>query len=41
MSVVTEEKHKKNGVTIPNICEHFDIPYTNLEGFMENEDWQF
>jgi len=41
ISVVTEEKYKKNGVKIPNICEYFDIPCTNLEGFMENENWQF
>lgn len=39
--VVTEEKWKKNSAKIPNICEHFEIKCTNLEGFMETENWEF
>lgn len=40
-AVVTMERIKSNAVKIPNICEHFKIPYLNLEGFMENEGWVF
>lgn len=40
-SVVTMERLKPNAVKIPNICEHFKIPYLDLEGFMEKENWQF
>jgi len=40
-TVVTQEKYKKNGTKIPNICEYFNISCLNLEGFMEKEDWQF
>jgi len=39
--VVTMERLKPNAVKIPNICEHFKIPYLDLEGFMEKENWQF
>jgi hypothetical protein len=39
--VVTEEKLKKNGARIPNICEHFDVECTNLEGFIEQQKWEF
>ena len=39
--VVTEEKFKENAARIPNVCDHFDIECTNLEGFMEREDWEF
>ena len=39
--VVTEESHKPNAAKIPNACEYFGVPYTNLEGFMEREGWQF
>lgn len=39
--VVTTEKHKKNASQIPNICEHFEIPWKNLEQFMETEKWRF
>lgn len=40
-TVVTEEKWKPNSHKIPNICKHFDIPVTNLEGFMEQQQWRF
>ena len=39
--VVTEEALKKNAAGIPNVCDHFSIPWTNLEGFMERHDWRF
>jgi hypothetical protein len=39
--VVTQEAKKPNAAKIPNICEHFGIDYTNLEGFMKKEDWAF
>ena len=39
--VVTEEKKVKNAAKIPNVCEYFDIECTNIEGFMENEGWEF
>lgn len=40
-TVVTMERLKPNAVKIPNICEHFGVPYLDLEGFMEAEGWQF
>jgi Domain of unknown function (DUF4411) len=40
-TVVTQEKVKPNGTKIPNICDRFGIPYSNLEGFMEAEQWEF
>ena len=39
--VVTQELFKENAAKIPNVCDHFGIPYTNLEGFMEKEGWEF
>jgi hypothetical protein len=40
-TVVTQERLKQNGTKIPNICERFGVPCTNLEGFMEMEHWEF
>ncbi|WP_180126863.1 PIN domain-containing protein [Rhodoferax sp. BLA1] len=40
-TVVTMERLKPNAVKVPNICEHFKIPYLDLEGFMEKEGWVF
>ena len=39
--VVTEEKWKQNAAKIPNVCKHFGIDCTNLQGFMEREGWTF
>ncbi len=39
--VVTQETLKDNAAKIPNICLAFDVPYLNLEGFMEKEGWEF
>jgi hypothetical protein len=40
-TVVTQEKLKPNAVKLPNICQHFGIPYTDLEGFMAQQRWNF
>lgn len=40
-TVVTEERLKPNAAKIPNVCEHFRVPCTNLEGFMKAENWTF
>ncbi len=39
--VVTEEAFRENAAKIPNVCQHFHIDCTNLEGFMERENWTF
>jgi hypothetical protein len=39
--VVTQELMRLNAAGIPNVCDHFKIPWTSLEGFMEREDWTF
>lgn len=39
--VITEERLKPNAAKIPNVCEHFKIPCTNLEGFMSQQSWSF
>ena len=40
-TVVTLEVLKPNSAKIPNICDHFGIPWLSLEAFMEKEGWQF
>lgn len=40
-TVVTMERLKPHAVKIPNICDHFEVPYLDLEGFMEKEGWVF
>lgn len=39
--VVTTETNNPNAAKIPNVCEHFKIDCTDLEGFMEHESWRF
>lgn len=39
--VVTQESEKPHAARIPNICEHFDVDWTSLQGFMERESWTF
>ena len=39
--VVTEEIKKEHAAKIPNVCEHFEIECTNLEGLMQKEGWKF
>lgn len=40
-TVVTEEIYKPHSAKIPNICEHLNVPCTNLEGFMALQGWTF
>lgn len=39
--VITQEKFKTNGSQIPAICNHFNIPSVDLEGFLKKENWVF
>ncbi len=39
--VVTEESNKPHASRIPNVCEHFDIAWTNVQGFLEQNGWAF
>jgi hypothetical protein len=39
--VVTEETHRPHAAKIPNVCEHFRVNCTNLEGFLEGKGWTF
>ena len=39
--VVTEEEWKKNAGKIPNVCEHFKVECTNVEGFLNFNKWTF
>lgn len=40
-TVVTEEQLKPNAAKIPNVCAHFNVPCTDLEGFMQQQGWKF
>ena len=39
--VVTEESRRPNAIKIPDVCDHYSIDCTNLEGLMEREGWRF
>ena len=39
--VVTEEAYKPNAAKIPNVCEHFDVRSTNVQGFLNEVGWRF
>jgi len=39
--VVTEEKVRRNGAQIPNVCAHFDVECINFEGFLEQQGWSY
>lgn len=39
--VVTEEASKPNAAKIPNVCDHFGVAWTNVEGFLKTEGWRF
>ena len=41
LTVVTMEQLRDNAAKIPNICNHFDVPWMSLEDFMEAEGWEF
>jgi len=40
-AVVSLEKLKPNATKIPNICEHFEIPCIDLQGFLKHKKWSF
>jgi hypothetical protein len=40
-TVVTEEAVKDNAAKIPNVCKHFSVKFTNVQGFLEANGWQF
>jgi hypothetical protein len=40
-TVVTEEQLKPNAAKIPNVCAHFNVPCIDLEGFMQQQGWNF
>jgi Domain of unknown function (DUF4411) len=40
-TVVSEEKLKPNAAKIPNVCRHFDVKCTNVEGFLKARGWKF
>lgn len=39
--VVTEETLRPNAAKIPNVCQHFQVPYLNMEGFLTENGWEF
>jgi hypothetical protein len=39
--VVTEEKLVPHGAKIPNVCDHFKVHCTNVEGFLKQNGWEF
>nr|VFK04924.1 MAG: protein of unknown function (DUF4411) [Candidatus Kentron sp. H]VFK05177.1 MAG: protein of unknown function (DUF4411) [Candidatus Kentron sp. H]VFK08389.1 MAG: protein of unknown function (DUF4411) [Candidatus Kentron sp. H] len=39
--VVTSEKRTDNAARIPNVCDKLKVDWTDLEGFMERENWRF
>lgn len=40
-TVVTEERFKPTAAKIPNVCQHFNVPCIDLEGFMQQQSWTF
>jgi len=39
--VVTEEVLKPHAAKVPNICEHFSVRSTNVQGFLLEVGWRF
>ena len=39
--IVTEERLKPNAAKIPNVCQHFSVAYTDVEGFLNAMGWRF
>jgi len=39
--VVTEEARKPNAARIPNVCDHFGVSHTTVQGFLGDLGWQF
>ncbi len=40
-TLITQEQFRRNGAKIPNVCEYFKVTWTDLEGFMEEQEWRF
>lgn len=40
-AVVTEKRLKPQAAKIPNVCQHFSVPCTDLETFMQQQGWSF
>jgi hypothetical protein len=39
--VVTEEARKPNAAKVPNVCDHFGVACTTVQGFLGELGWQF
>ena len=39
--VVTEEAFKPKAAKVPNVCGHFGVHCTNVEGFLKKNNWTF
>lgn len=39
--VVTEEVLKPNAAKVPNVCAHFGVRSTNVQGFLVEVGWRF
>ena len=40
-TVVTEEAVKDNAAKILNVCTHFGLKFTNVQGFLQQKAWKF
>jgi len=40
-TVVTTEKFAPNSAKIPNVCQHFGVESTNLQGLLKAKGWSF
>ncbi|HWO00976.1 MAG TPA: DUF4411 family protein [Blastocatellia bacterium] len=40
-TVVTQEHPKPNAAKIPNVCDHFGVAWTDLGGFLKQQNWNF
>jgi hypothetical protein len=40
-TVVTQERPKPNSAKMPNVCDHFGVPWLDLNGFMRAVGWRF
>ena len=40
-TVITEERLRPNAARIPNVCQHFAVPWSNLEGFLKAKNWSY
>jgi hypothetical protein len=39
--VITEERHKPNAAKIPNVCEHFTVPWMSVQAMLKAEGWRY